>query len=169
MRYKLTIKEERARETLKDFEKINKKAFDWLLNGEPKYSEEFIPEIAGYRILPPVGNEFNVDGIFLNATLVIAEAFEEPTPQKKQGFVIEELWAFCTVDPKDGDEGIMSAIINGFPMPLICSDRDRYLSLIPLAKGIEKTTGLRCVVKHYTYCHSHPLEHGPGGGFHDKT
>lgn len=169
MRYKLTVKEELARETLKDFEKMNKKAFDWLLNGEPKYSEEFVPEIAGYRILPPVGNDFDVDGIYLAATLVMAEAFEEPTPQKKLGHVIKELWAFCTVDPKDDDEGIMSAVINGFPMPLICSDRARYLSLIPVAKGIAKTTGLRCVVKHYTYCHSHSLEQDPGGLFHDET
>ncbi|MCJ7523222.1 MAG: hypothetical protein MUP21_13535 [Dehalococcoidia bacterium] len=168
MRYKLTVKEELARETLKEFEKINKKAFDWLLNGEPKYSEEFIPEIAGYKILPPVGNEFDVDGIYLNATLVVAEAFEEPTPKKKRGHVIEEMWAFCTVDPNDGCEGVIGGVINGVSMPLVGSDRARFLSLIPVAKEVAKASGLKVTIKHFTLCHAHSLEQD-SGHTHDKT
>jgi hypothetical protein len=169
VRYKLTVKNDLARAKLADLEKENKKVFDWLLDGKPKYSEEFVPEISGYKVLLPIGGMLNADTVFLAATLVTAEAFEEPSPGRRRGSVIEEMWAFCTVDPSDGCEGVLGGVLNGISMPLVGSDRARFLSLLPVAKELAKVSGIKVTVKHFTLCHSHSLEQDPGGLFHDET
>jgi len=66
---------------------------------------------------------------------------------------IDVIWAFVSVDPEDGNEGVLSAALlgPGSQVPLIAADEARLNSLWPIARAIAKITGLRCrLVKFHT-------------------
>lgn len=53
------------------------------------------------------------------------------------GLKISQIHAFISVDPEDGNEGIISITTKEFgTMPLICADAKRVASLRPIAKRI---------------------------------
>lgn len=57
------------------------------------------------------------------------------------GFKITELWAWVSVDPEDGDEGIPAFLdIHGAWMPMIMADRDRIKGLRKQAEQMAKLT-----------------------------
>lgn len=58
------------------------------------------------------------------------------------GFRIQTLSAFIAVDPKDGDEGVVAAHIDGVWYPLTCADQARIDSLRPHAQDIARATGI---------------------------
>jgi ribosomal protein S27AE len=56
---------------------------------------------------------------------------------------IKTVWAFVVVDPKDGNEGIISMTsATGLTMPLIASDRVRLDSLRPYAQRVANKLGV---------------------------
>lgn len=66
---------------------------------------------------------------------------------------IDAIWAFLSVDPDDGNEGVLSAPILGpdSVVPLIAADEARLVSLWPLARYIASKTGVGCrLVKFHT-------------------
>ncbi len=59
-------------------------------------------------------------------------------------FKINEIWAYITVDPKDGDEGIPAfSTSSGMMLPMVCADKRRVISLIPAAEAIAKANGVK--------------------------
>lgn len=48
---------------------------------------------------------------------------------------IEHLWAFVSVDPTDGNEGVVTCQLNGMLLPMIAADEDRLRLLKPMAEG----------------------------------
>jgi hypothetical protein len=59
---------------------------------------------------------------------------------------IDAIWAFLSVDPDDGNEGVLSGPLLGpdTQVPLIAADEKRIESLWPWANAIAKATGRRC-------------------------
>jgi hypothetical protein len=64
----------------------------------------------------------------------------------KNTIFINEIWAFVSVDPEDGYEGIISAPLlgPGSQIPLIAADAKRLDSLWPIARKIAALTGRKC-------------------------
>ena len=56
------------------------------------------------------------------------------------GFVIQHIWAFVSVDPRDGDEGVCACNLGGQWMPLIAADEKRLKDLRPMAEQIARET-----------------------------
>jgi hypothetical protein len=56
---------------------------------------------------------------------------------------IDCVWAFLSVDPEDGNEGVIAAPLMGpgSMVPLIAADERRLQSITPIAKDIAKATG----------------------------
>jgi hypothetical protein len=54
---------------------------------------------------------------------------------------IDCIWAFLSVDPEDGNEGLCAASVNGAWLPLIAADEARLASLWPKAEEIARETG----------------------------
>jgi hypothetical protein len=66
---------------------------------------------------------------------------------------IDAIWAFVSVDPGDGNEGVLSGPLlgPGSLVPLIAADEARLKSLWPWARMIASRSGLRCqLVKFHT-------------------
>jgi hypothetical protein len=66
---------------------------------------------------------------------------------------IDAIWAFLSVDPEDGNEGVLSGPLlgPGTQVPLIAADEARLQSLWPLARAIARASGRRCqLVKFHT-------------------
>jgi hypothetical protein len=66
---------------------------------------------------------------------------------------IDAIWAFVSVDPDDGNEGVLSAPLlgPGTQVPLIAADEARLKSLWPIARMIASRSGMRCqLVKFHT-------------------
>ena len=51
------------------------------------------------------------------------------------------IWAYLSVDPEDGNEGIVAGIFLGVSLPLIAVDEKRLRSLAPMAEEIARKTG----------------------------
>lgn len=69
------------------------------------------------------------------------------------GDVITELFAFVALDDFDGNEGVM-AFHDGNSdtwIPMIGADMARVEDLIPLAEKIEKETGAKFEIRHFSY------------------
>lgn len=49
---------------------------------------------------------------------------------------IEHLWVFVSVDPVDGNEGVVAAELAGMMVPMIAADEDRLRILKPMAEGM---------------------------------
>jgi hypothetical protein len=47
---------------------------------------------------------------------------------------VKELWAFVSVDPQDGNEGVMCTQMGAMLAPLIAADRARLEQFWPLAR-----------------------------------
>jgi hypothetical protein len=64
----------------------------------------------------------------------------------KNTMFINEIWAFVSVDPEDGYEGVISAPLMGpgSQVPLIAADPKRLDSLWPIARNIAAVTGVKC-------------------------
>jgi len=54
---------------------------------------------------------------------------------------IKEMFCFVSVDPGDGNEGIITARMGSMAMPLVGADMDRVESLVPLVKKLQKESG----------------------------
>ena len=56
---------------------------------------------------------------------------------------IDAIWAFLSVDPDDGNEGVCSAQLlgPGSMVPLIAADEARLRSITPIAEDIARVTG----------------------------
>jgi len=67
------------------------------------------------------------------------------------GFVIKELFAFTTVDPKDGDEGVLGFHGGEGWMPMVGADMTRVDQLKPIADRVSKELGLSYRIKRFTY------------------
>jgi hypothetical protein len=59
---------------------------------------------------------------------------------------IDSVWAFVSVDPVDGYEGVMSGPLMGpgTQVPLIAADEKRLASLWPIARAIAAQFGIKC-------------------------
>lgn len=51
---------------------------------------------------------------------------------------IEHMWAYLSVDPTDGNEGVIGMTTPAGWMPFVCADMDRVKSLRPFAEEIAK-------------------------------
>jgi hypothetical protein len=58
---------------------------------------------------------------------------------------IDAIWAFVSVDPEDGNEGVLSAPLlgPGSQVPLIAADPARLNSLRPIAQAIAMRSGMQ--------------------------
>jgi hypothetical protein len=58
---------------------------------------------------------------------------------------IDSIWAYLSVDPDDGNEGVLSAPLlgPGSQVPLIAADEARLKSIGPIAEKIAQATGRR--------------------------
>lgn len=54
---------------------------------------------------------------------------------------IDKIWAFLSIDPVDGNEGVCAATIGGTLMPLIAADPARLKALEPIARQLAKASG----------------------------
>lgn len=55
---------------------------------------------------------------------------------------INAIWAFVSVDAKDGNEGLCAAPVGGMLMPLIAADEARLKNLRPLAEQLARMSGM---------------------------
>lgn len=64
----------------------------------------------------------------------------------KNTIFINEIWAFVSVDPEDGYEGVIWGPLMGpgSMVPLIAADVKRLDSLWPVARKIAALTGRKC-------------------------
>lgn len=64
--------------------------------------------------------------------------------RKTDGFRIESLWAYLSIDPDDDDEGVCAfQASDGTWMPLVAADKTRLDLLRPAAEHIANQTGQR--------------------------
>jgi hypothetical protein len=63
---------------------------------------------------------------------------------------IESIWAFVSVDPIDGNEGVCAAPLTGVMLPMIAADKDRLEILIPMAEYIVAQTGIKIKLVKFT-------------------
>lgn len=66
------------------------------------------------------------------------------------GFKIQSLWAFVSVDPKDGEEGVVASLGKEGWRPMVGADEARVKSLWPLALDIEKKSGVPVKLLRFT-------------------
>lgn len=66
------------------------------------------------------------------------------------GFRITEVWAFVSVDPADGDEGVCSYQLGDVHWPMIAADHDRLESLRPMAEQLARASGLTIELRKYS-------------------
>jgi hypothetical protein len=64
--------------------------------------------------------------------------------------LIRHIWAFVSVDPVDGNEGVCAAPLSGVTLPMIAADEDRLEILIPMAEYIVKQTGIKIKLVKFT-------------------
>lgn len=57
---------------------------------------------------------------------------------------IDAIWAFVSVDPRDGNEGVLAAALMGpgSLVPLIAADEARLIELEPVAQRIATASGI---------------------------
>jgi hypothetical protein len=55
--------------------------------------------------------------------------------------VVKEVWAFVSVDPADGNEGIIAHSMGAMLMPLVAADRTRLKDLWPIARRMARGHG----------------------------
>jgi hypothetical protein len=56
---------------------------------------------------------------------------------------IDAIWAFLSVDEKDGNEGVTAATIGNHLVPLIAADEKRLASLRPIAQNMAERFGMK--------------------------
>lgn len=56
---------------------------------------------------------------------------------------ITDLWAYVSVGPDDGNEGVCAVPMGNAVVPLIGADRERVRSLLPYAREVARATGRR--------------------------
>jgi hypothetical protein len=56
---------------------------------------------------------------------------------------IDAIWAFLSVDEKDGNEGVTAATMGTSLVPLIAADEKRLASLRPLAQNMAERFGMK--------------------------
>jgi len=67
------------------------------------------------------------------------------------GLEIKELYAFVSVDPEDGNEGIIAfQVPDGMMMPMIGADMARVEQLRPIANDIAKMTGVEYEIRYFS-------------------
>lgn len=74
-----------------------------------------------------------------------------PGDPRYDGFRISELWAWCQVDPRDDQEGIITLETRHGPMPLIASDRVRLRDLRLYARMVATSTGRPVRLRRFTF------------------
>jgi len=61
----------------------------------------------------------------------------------KNKYRVNEMWAWVTVDSRDGNEGIPAfQAKDGMAMPMIGADRARVESMRPIAERVASSTGI---------------------------
>ena len=65
---------------------------------------------------------------------------------------IDKMWAFLSVDPDDGNEGVCAATLSPLlgPVPLIAADEARLKSLTPIAEEIARLSGKEIVLVEFS-------------------
>ncbi len=63
---------------------------------------------------------------------------------------IDELWAFCAIDPTDGNEGIVGAQLDGSWFPLVGADLVRVASYRAVARRIGESTQSKIILKRFS-------------------
>ena len=63
---------------------------------------------------------------------------------------ITEVFAFCSVDPEDDNEGIVGTYTAMGWMPMVGADYARVVSLRPIAEQIARESGLPVILKRFT-------------------
>lgn len=63
---------------------------------------------------------------------------------------IDEVWAFCAIDPEDNTEGLISMQTPEGHLPFVCADRLRVEQMRPLARRIAHQAGRRVLLKRFT-------------------
>jgi hypothetical protein len=56
---------------------------------------------------------------------------------------IDKIWAWVSVDAKDGYEGVCAGFVRGMWTPLIAADKARLKSMRILAEGIARESGMK--------------------------
>jgi hypothetical protein len=56
---------------------------------------------------------------------------------------IESIWAFVSMDPLDGNEGVCAFQVGQHMMPMIAADPKRLEQLTPLAESLALRTGMK--------------------------
>lgn len=64
--------------------------------------------------------------------------------------VIKEIWAFVSVDPEDGNEGVCGVVTDGVMMPLIASDVARLEQIRPIALRLALDTDMQIKLVKFT-------------------
>ena len=62
---------------------------------------------------------------------------------------IEEMYAYVSVDPSDGNEGIITVSLAGQPYPMVGADKERMMSMREHAIGIAKKTKIKVRLKRF--------------------
>jgi hypothetical protein len=63
---------------------------------------------------------------------------------------IDSIWAFVSVDPQDGNEGVCAFQIGQHMMPMIAADPKRLKALTPLAESLALRTGMKIKLVRFT-------------------
>jgi hypothetical protein len=64
---------------------------------------------------------------------------------------ITRMWAYLSVDPKTGDEGVCAMTLpNGVVMPLIAADLKRLAGLESTAEQLARDSGMRIQLVEFT-------------------
>lgn len=63
---------------------------------------------------------------------------------------VDEIWAWVSVDPADKNEGVISFNSQVGPMPMVGADKDRMMSMRPLAEQIAKNSGIEVKLLRFT-------------------
>jgi hypothetical protein len=63
---------------------------------------------------------------------------------------IDSIWAFVSVDPQDGNEGVCAFNSGIHMMPMIAADPKRLEQLTPLAESLALRTGMTIKLVRFT-------------------
>jgi hypothetical protein len=63
---------------------------------------------------------------------------------------IESIWAFVSVDPQDGNEGVCAFQIGPQMMPMMAADPKRLEAITPLAESLALRTGMKIKLVRFT-------------------
>jgi hypothetical protein len=66
------------------------------------------------------------------------QGFDPETGERVEQLMVSELWAWVSLDPADGSEGVLAVNAGGVWMPLVGADRNRIESYRAFALEAQK-------------------------------